>query len=57
MLENGFSTEEFEAAKAEAAGTIEEAVRFAQSSPYPSLDTITDYVYSEPSVTEGGIKQ
>jgi pyruvate dehydrogenase E1 component alpha subunit len=57
MLENGFSAEELEAAKAEAAGTIEEAVRFAQSSPYPSLDTIADYVYSEPPKTEGGIKQ
>lgn len=52
MLENGFSAENIEAAQRQAAEAIEEAVRFAQSSPYPSVDSIMDNVYSEPQETE-----
>jgi pyruvate dehydrogenase E1 component alpha subunit len=47
MKENGFSTEDIEGAGIQAAEAIEQAVRFAQNSPYPSVDTIMDNVYSE----------
>jgi pyruvate dehydrogenase E1 component alpha subunit len=46
MLQNGFAAEEIEAAERRAAEAIEEAVRFAQGSPYPSVDTIMDNVYA-----------
>ena len=41
-----FSAAELEAVEKHAMQTIEDAVTFAQNSPYPSIDTIMDDVYA-----------
>jgi len=46
LEENLFTAEELDALDTEAQRTIEEAVEFAQASPYPSIDTIMDDVYA-----------
>lgn len=46
LLENGFAVEDIETAEKQAALEIEAAAAFAQASPYPSVDTITDHVYA-----------
>lgn len=46
MLENGFAEPELDALKKQAAVDIENAVAYAQSCNYPSIDTIMDDVYA-----------
>ncbi len=47
LLENGvFSEDEIKAIEDRAKQTIEDAVTFAQNSPYPSIDTIMDDVFA-----------
>ncbi len=51
MLENGFTQRELDAIDAQAAKAVEDAVLFAQSSPYPQIQTLTQGVYAG----EGGL--
>jgi pyruvate dehydrogenase E1 component alpha subunit len=47
LLENKIADEaELDRAEADAAQKIEDALKFAESSPLPSLDTIMDDVYA-----------
>jgi pyruvate dehydrogenase E1 component alpha subunit len=46
LTEGLFTVDELDKLDAEAQRTIEEAVEFAQASPYPSIDTIMDDVYA-----------
>jgi pyruvate dehydrogenase E1 component alpha subunit len=46
LLDNGFTAEDTAAVEKQAAGEIAEAVEFAEKSPHPSVDTITDNVYA-----------
>jgi pyruvate dehydrogenase E1 component alpha subunit len=47
LIENKlFSEQEIEKLEAQAKGDIETAVKFAEESEYPSLDTIMDDVYA-----------
>lgn len=46
LISSGFAAEEIEALEKQAAVEIDEAAAFALSSPYPSVDTITDNVYA-----------
>jgi pyruvate dehydrogenase E1 component alpha subunit len=47
LLENKlFTTEELEEIEKRAKLSIEDAVAFAENSPYPSIDTIMDDVYA-----------
>lgn len=46
LLENGFTAEEALTLEKEADGEIEGAIRFAENSPFPSIDTIFENVYA-----------
>ena len=46
MLENGCGQSDIDALEKKAETAIEDAVRFAQNSPDPSVDTLTDGVYA-----------
>jgi len=46
LLENGFSSEEIESMDKDTTRQMEEAVEFAQNSPFPPLSSITEDVYA-----------
>ena len=46
MLENGFIEAELDAIDKQTTIDIENAVKFAEDSPYPSIETIMDDVYA-----------
>jgi len=46
MLEHGFTEQELDAIDKQTTIDIENAVKYAEESPYPSLDTIMDDVYA-----------
>jgi len=46
MQKNGFTSAELDAIEKQTARDIEDAVKYAEDSPYPSIDTITDDVYA-----------
>ncbi len=45
LLDSGFTQEDLEAVKAEAEAEMDEAVKFAEESPYPDPATVTDDMY------------
>lgn len=46
MLENGFTKAELDEIEKQATVDIENAVKYAEDSPYPSMDTIMDDIYA-----------
>ena len=46
MMENGFAEAELDEIEKQATIDIENAVKYAEESPYPSMDTIMDDIYA-----------
>jgi pyruvate dehydrogenase E1 component alpha subunit len=48
LLKNGFREAELESIESEAVAAVQEAIRFAEGSPFPEPSTLYDYMYSNP---------